>query len=174
MQSYVMDTLPKQQLVLQKKFELLFQEYSDAIYRFCLYKTSNEQVAHDLTQETFLRVWTTVSASKHIDKPKQYIYQVARNLIIDYYKSKKSLSLDAMQDNGFDPPSSDMSAELSSELSILRTCINALDKEFRDVIYMKFVEDMGISDIAKALKISENLVSVRIHRGKKQLKNQFT
>ena len=73
-------------------FEALFHEFSDVIYRLCLYKTSNESVAHDLTQETFLRLWKSMSSDKNIEKPKQYIYQIARNLIVDYYKSKKSVS----------------------------------------------------------------------------------
>lgn len=158
----------------RENFESLFQTYSDVIYRLCLYKTSNESVAHDLTQETFLRLWKSISSNKEITKPKQYIYQIARNLIVDYYKMNKAVSLDELQEEGFDPRSEESSAELVSEVSILKEAIESLDQEFRDVVYMRFVEGMKVKEIAEILDISENLVSVRISRGKNKLKEKFT
>jgi RNA polymerase sigma-70 factor, ECF subfamily len=156
-----------------KKFELLFKEYSDVVYRLCLYKTSREDTAHDLTQETFLRLWKSLSANKEIDKPKQYIYQIARNLIIDYYKIDKTISLSQLQEEGFEPESNESSNELLSDVLILKEIIEDLDKEFRDVIYLRFIEGMAVKEIAEILNISENLVSVRINRGKKKLQEKF-
>ena len=157
----------------QKNFESLFQEYSDVIYRLCLYKTSKQDVAQDLTQETFLRLWKTVCANKQIDKPKQYIYQICRNLIIDYYKTNKPISLDELEEEGFSPDTQDSSPELMSEVGILKEAIENLDQEFREVVYLRFVEDIKVKDIADMLNISENLVSVRINRGKKKLQEKF-
>ncbi|OHA85163.1 MAG: hypothetical protein A2408_03485 [Candidatus Yonathbacteria bacterium RIFOXYC1_FULL_52_10] len=157
----------------RENFESLFQGYADVVYRLCLYKTSNEDVAHDLTQETFLRLWKTLSSGKEVTKPKQYIYQIARNLIVDYYKSDKAISLDELQEEGFDPRSNESSAEIVSDASILRAAIEALDKEFRDVVYMRFVEGMKVTEIAEILDISENLASVRINRGKEKLQEKF-
>lgn len=154
-------------------FESLFQEYSSVVYRLCLYKTSKEIVAQDLTQETFLRLWKTISSGKEISKPKQYIYQITRNLIVDYYKSNKTLSLDELQEEGFDPKMEQSSPEVLSEISILKEAIESLDIEFREVIYMRFVEGLGVSEISEILDISENLVSVRISRGKEKLKDKF-
>lgn len=155
-------------------FEKIFQDYSDIVYRFCLYKTSDEEIAYDLTQETFFRFWRMMTLNKTIDKPKQYIYQIARNLIIDYYKKNKEVSLDTLQEDGFDPKDNTSSADLISEVRLLKDVIDSLDEEFREVIYMEFVEDMKVNEIAKILEISENLVSVRINRGKKILKEKFT
>jgi RNA polymerase sigma-70 factor (ECF subfamily) len=157
----------------RKNFESLFQEYSDVVYRLCLYKTSNKDAAYDLTQETFLRLWKMMSSNKEISTPKSYIYQIARNLIIDYYKSHKTVSLDALQEEGFEPKPEESSAELVSEASILKDAIESLDQEFRDVVYMRFVEDMSVKEIAEILDISENLASVRINRGKKKLQEKF-
>jgi len=157
-----------------KDFESLFQEYSDVIYRLCLYKTSNEQVAADLTQETFLRLWKTMSSSKEVEKPKQYLYQIARNLIIDHYKSKKTASLDTLQEEGFDPASRESPTDAFAEISIITSAIEDLDQEFRDVVYLRHVEGLRVKDIAETLCISENLVSVRLNRGRKKLQEKFT
>lgn len=154
-------------------FESLFQEYSDVVYRLCLYKTSNEEVAHDLTQETFLRLWKTILSDKHLDNPKSYIYQISRNLIVDYYKSHKVVSLDFLMEEGFDVKGDMVSAEIISEVAILKQHIESLEKEFREVIYLRFIEEMGVQEIAQTLGISENLVSVRINRGKKKLNEKF-
>lgn len=157
----------------KKRFEKIFQEYSDVIYRLCLYKTSKEDVAHDLTQETFLRLWKSMSSGRDIEKPKQYIYQIARNLIVDYYKRDETVSLDTLHEEGFDPREKGSTAEIISEVSILKKVIENLDQEFRDVVYMRFVEGMRVKEIAEILDISENLVSVRINRGKKKLQDKF-
>lgn len=157
----------------RENFENLFQEYADVVYRLCLYKTSKEDVAHDLTQETFFRLWKTLSSEKEVAKPKQYIYQIARNLIVDYYKSNKSVSLDELQEEGFEPRSHENPAALLSDVSILKEAIETMDKEFRDVVYMRFIEDIPVKEIALILDISENLASVRINRGKKKLQEKF-
>lgn len=157
----------------QEEFESLFRKYSDVIYRLCVYKTSKEDLARELTQETFLRLWKTISSNKRINRAKQYIYQIARNLIIDHYKSKKTISLGELQEGGFEPASNESSAELMADVSILKDTINSLDKEFRDVVYMRLVEGMKVQEISEILNISENLVSVRINRGKQKLQEKF-
>lgn len=155
-------------------FEALFAEYSDVIYRLCLYKTSDQNVAADLTQECFLRLWRSMTAPQStVEKPKQYLYQIARNLIIDHYKKMKSLSLDKLEQDGFDPKDDKLDITLESEVALLRNAIEALDEDYREVIYLRFVEDMGVGEIAEALGVSPNLVSVRINRGKKKLQEAF-
>lgn len=158
---------------MKRSFEDHFAEYADVIYRLCLYKTSNEDVAHDLTQETFLRLWRAMSGPEPVLKPKQYLYQIARNLIIDHYKKMKSVSLDQMMEEGFDTGEVDRKIGLASELALLRAAIERLEEDYREVIYMRFVEDMGVGDIAEALDISANLVSVRLNRGKQKLEELF-
>ncbi len=154
-------------------FESLFAEYSDVIYRLCLYKTSDQNVAADLTQECFLRLWRTLTSKNEVEKPKQYLYQIARNLIIDHYKKMKSLSLDKLAEDGFDPKDDRLNIVLSSEVALLRNAIEALEHDYREVVYLRFVEDMGVGDIAECLGISPNLVSVRLNRGKKKLQELF-
>ena len=158
---------------IQDLFEGVFQEYSDVIYRLCLYKINSEDVAYDLTQETFLRLWNKMSSGQDISKSKQYLYQIARNLIVDHYKTNKALSLDLLEEDGFDPVSNTVATETLSEVSLIKDVIESLDREFRDVVYMRFVEEMKVKEIAEVLGISENLVSVRINRGKKKLQEKF-
>lgn len=157
----------------KKEFEALFKEYFDVVYRLSIYKTGDESVAKNIAQECFLRLWKSILNGKNIKKPKSYIYQIARNLIVDHYKENRSLSLDQFKEEGFDAESSDSSPELKTEISILKEVIDSLEEDFREVIYMRLVEGMRVKDIADMLNISENLVSVRINRGKKKIKDHF-
>jgi len=158
---------------LKSTFESIFTEYSDVIYRFCLYKTSDKNVAYDLTQDTFLRLWKAMLSGAEVEKPKQYVYQIARNLVIDYYKKAKAVSLDALEEEGFEPRETSVGAEIQSELILLREAIDKLEQDYREILYMRFIEDMGVNEIAETLGLSPNLVSVRINRGKKKLRELF-
>ena len=170
----MLDEKQKQSADVKLDFEALFGEYSDVVYRFCLYKTSDKQVAYDLTQDTFLRLWKVMCRGKTIEKPKQYIYQIARNLVIDHYKKTKDLSLDNLQEAGYDPKDTGVGTDFLAEVAILRQAIDRLEEDYREIIYLRFIEGMGIEDIAEAMNISANLVSVRINRGKKKLQTIFT
>ena len=115
-----------------------------------------------------------MNTGAEIEKPKQYIYQIARNLVIDYYKKSKAVSLDVLEEDGFEARETSAGSELMSELLLLRDSIEKLEQDYREVLYMRFVEDMGVEEIADTLGVSANLVSVRINRGKKKLRELFT
>lgn len=157
----------------KKVFEIIFNEYSDVIYRLCLYKTSRENIAQDLTQETFLRFWKIMITDLEISKPKPYLYQIARNLIVDYYKTNKTISLQQLQEEGFDAKNTESSAEVLAEVEILKETIEKLPKDFREVLYLRIIEGLGVKEISEILNLSENLVSVRINRARKKLQNKF-
>lgn len=156
------------------EFEKLFQDFSDAIYRLCLYKTSSKGTAEDLTQEVFLRLWKAMTSDTPIEQPKSYMYQIARNLIIDYYREGKATSLEVLRESGFEAESHDASPETIAEVSLLKNAIETMEEDYREVIYLRYVEGLAVQEIAEMLALSENLVSVRIHRGKDKLKEQFT
>jgi RNA polymerase sigma-70 factor (ECF subfamily) len=156
---------------VKKQFEELYDEQADAVYRFCLYKTSSKEAAEDLVQEAFVRLWNSMSEHKTIDNLKAFLYQITRNLVIDYYRKKKAVSLDNLNEQGFEPGNTDhQDIENKSEINIVTQVIQQLDEKHRDVIYLKLIEDMEIQEIAKTLKITTNNATVRFHRGMKYLK----
>ncbi|MDQ3075548.1 MAG: sigma-70 family RNA polymerase sigma factor [bacterium] len=156
---------------IKKQFENIYEEQSDAIFRFCLYKTSNKEQAQDLVQESFVRLWNSMSEKKDIENTKAFLYQITRNLIVDFYRKKKALSLDSLQDQGFEPSGIDhKQIENRSEINMAVKVIERLDEKYRDVVYLKLIEEMDITEIAKTLKITNNNATVRLHRGMKYLK----
>lgn len=155
-------------------FEQLFQEYSDVIYRLALYKTNDIDTAEEITQETFLRLWKHIESDKEIDNPKSYLYQITRNLVIDYYRKKKDTSLDNLIEEGFEPSNQTTKQETLTDIHLLRSVIDNLDEMYREPIYLKYIEGYKVKEIARIMEVSENVVSVRISRGKQQLQERFS
>jgi RNA polymerase sigma-70 factor (ECF subfamily) len=154
----------------KKQFEECYNLHADAIYRFCVYKVSDSKQAEDLTSEAFIRLWEYMVDGKKIDNLKSFLYQIVRNLIIDFYRKKKSSSLDKMQEEGFEPSNEDYEKiQNLSEIRIASEIINTLEDKYRDIIYMKLVEEMDLKEIAKTLHITTNNATVRLHRGLKHL-----
>ena len=81
------------------KFQKIYETESDAIFRFCLTRVSNRDQALDITQETFLRLWKTLNQDEKVLNNRAFLFTIAHRLIIDWYRKKKSLSLDRMINN---------------------------------------------------------------------------
>lgn len=158
---------------LNKEFNASYERFSDAIFRYCLYQTSNRQKALDLTQDTFIKTWEYLSTGKQVENLRAFLYKVAGNLIIDDRRKKKSESLDKITEQGFDVKNDrdEISIiENAFEKQLALDTLEKLDKKYRNAIILRFVEDMEIEEIAKTLKESKNNISVRIHRGLEKLK----
>jgi RNA polymerase sigma-70 factor, ECF subfamily len=150
---------------LKEAFLGSFDSYSDAIFRFCLMKTSNKELAEDFTQETFMRYWQSLREGKTMTNPRSYLYTIANNMIIDWYRKKKSVSLDALEETGFEAEALSMlGADSESEVKGILDAITELDAKDKEVVLLRFVEGLDPKDIAEILEESANVVSVRINR----------
>lgn len=147
-----------------------YDAYADAIFRFCSLKVSDRERAQDLTQETFMRYWQTLREGKSIQNHRAYLYTVARNLITDWYRRKKESSLDALTEAGLEFAGQDDGAVLQhAEAEQIMSVLQQLDEDVREVIMLRFVEGMSPKEIAEALEVSPNVISVRVHRGLKKV-----
>jgi RNA polymerase sigma-70 factor (ECF subfamily) len=165
-------------------FEKIYGEESDTIFRFCLTRVSNRDQALDITQETFLRLWQSLSEDKEIQNSRAFLFTVAHRLIIDWYRKKKSVSLDNMMNKeGKEDRESDMAynikdetitgdIEAGAEGRYLLEKINVLNPSSRDPVYLSFVEGLSPKEIGEILDISANATSVRINRGLMELRKK--
>src|ERR1035437_5258430 len=81
-------------------FETIYESNSDIIFRFCLIRVSNREQAIDITQETFLRLRQSLQEGKEILNSKAFLFTIAHRLVIDWYRKKKSLSLESLMQSG--------------------------------------------------------------------------
>jgi len=158
------------QSTLKAGFLRAYDTYADDIYRFCAMKVSNRELAEDLTQEVFMRYWQTVRDGEKLKNDRAYLYTLARNLIIDWYRKKKESSLDALTEQGIDFGTEDhKKIEQSAEVKEVLAVIGQLDDDARDALLLRFVEGFTPKEIAAISGESANAVSVRINRAIKKV-----
>lgn len=158
----------------QKNTEFIraYDDYGDDIFRFTYLKTGNRDTALDITQDTFTKVWEYyVENDNSVGHMRGFLYQVARNLIIDHYRKKTSGSLEQLSETGFDPASEEREILDDFEISEAMDIINDLDPKYRDLIIYRYIEDLSIKEIAEITGDAENTISVRIHRGLEKVRS---
>ena len=155
----------------KQKLTDAYELHSDALFRYCLFKVSSREKALDLVQETFTRVWEYLVDGNIIENIKPFLYTTARHLVIDEYRKKKISSLDTLMDQGLEP-TINIEEELydSIEASRVIECVNKLPEVYSSIIIMRYVNDLSVQDIANIVNESENVISVRIHRGLNKLR----
>ncbi len=159
---------------IKAQFLIMYDAYNDAIFRFCLLKVSNRELAQDLTQETFMKYWQVMRKGEVLKNERAYLYTLARNQIIDWYRRKKESSLDVLTEAGIDfKGDGAKSITDTSEAAEVLAVIQQLDEEFREVLLLRFVEGLSPKDIATQLEESANTVSVRIHRALKKVQEKM-
>lgn len=159
---------------MQDEFLQVYEANNDALFRYCYFRVYNRERARELTQETFMKAWEYLSRTgKKIDNLRAFLYKIATNLIIDEsrQKSKKTISLDVLHDEGFDP-GSDHAEGWKSQIDNLAVleAVEQLDEKYRTVVWMRYIQELSVKEIAQALADNENNVSVKIHRGLNQLR----
>ena len=152
-------------------FLQIYDTYADSIYRFCLLKVSNDEVATDLTQEVFTRFWQALREGTVMRSERALLYTVARNLIIDWYRKKKESSLDALTDEGIEFVGEGAREILhAAEMREALTAIEKLDDPSREALLLRYVEGLSPRDIAQLTGESANAVSVRLNRAIKKVR----
>jgi len=166
----------------EKAFLEAFDAHADALFRHALYRISDREKAYDLTQDTYLKAWDYVSQGGDVRQYKSFLYRVLHNLIIDEYRKKPTRSLDEMLENETSGPAVEaMLAEGSLQeaeekldqeglLDQIRSRIPELPEHYRIALTMRFIDGFSTGEIAEAIGVSENVVSVRIHRGVAKLR----
>ena len=154
-------------------FGLLYDHYQPKIYRFIVVKVARREEAEDLTHQVFLSAWQSIGSYKDVGYPfSSWLYRIARNQVIDHYRTRKiSVGLDEVDPNLFATESYESLAHERFELDRVLAAIRRLKPEYQDVIMMRFIEDLPVRDVALAIDKSEGAVKLIQHRALKQLKD---
>ncbi len=159
----------------RKIFSSIYDKYVNKIYRFIFIKVSSQEIAEDLCSETFLRGWQVFKERRDIENPPAFLYQIARNLVIDHYREKGKVKIVSAEYSRIIDPKTDLEGKaiLSSDLDNIRTALVGLKEEYQDVIIWHYLDDLSVPEIAKILDKSEGAVRVSLHRALKTLKNKL-
>ena len=162
---------------IQRQFEATFTEFASDIFRYIYFKVSEYELAQDLTEEAFVRYWKRLQEGKVIDNHKALLYFIAKGLVVDHYRTKKNSKKQSLEkvDERLLVMSDDVeeTIEQKQELEQVFAKIKKLKKDYQDVLFLHYVEDLSIKEIAFIQKKQENAVRVLLHRALKELKKKL-
>jgi len=159
----------------ESEFIKIYNENIDKVFRFIFLRVDSPEVAQDLTHQAFLKLWQTNNSD--IKNKQAFLFQIARNQLIDYYRKRNSkpLSLDALEENGIEIPvnSFQNKIELTFEMEIIKKALNAIKSEYSEVIIWHYIDNLSTKEIADILNKKENNVRVLLHRAIEALKTRI-
>ena len=165
----------------EERFLKAFDEFSDALFRHAVYRLSDRERAIELVHDAFTKAWVYIRDGHEVDAFKPFLYKVLNNLIIDEYRKRKEISLDAIleQENVDEGNFEELHGGSIEELTFSLDAKKALDllhdipAVYREVLVLRFVDGLGPKEIGVLIEDTENVVSVRIHRGLRMLRERI-
>lgn len=157
-------------------FGHLYDRYIAQIHRFIALKVGTRQEAEDLTHEVFVSAWQKLPNYKPQGYPfSSWLYRIARNRVIDYYRTKKpQVSIDeqiAIDEAGLGIEG-DTSDEFDKGLSMasIQRALAQLSGDQREVMQLRFLDDLSPAEIAQVMGKREGAVRILQHRAIQKLK----
>ncbi len=154
-------------------FSQVYDLYVTPIYRFIYFKVATRQDAEDLTSEVFLKIWQyVIETEDDIENLRALLYRTARNLVIDFYR--RNAKRDLTQDLGVletikDERQQSLLSQIEGQLEMknIENILRQLKDEYREIIILRYLEELSISEIAGILDKSKGSVRVLLHRALK-------
>lgn len=152
--------------------------YIEQIYRFIYFKVGDQNEAEDIASMVFLKCWNYVYEGNLGDYQtlKSLLYKIARNTIIDHYRKhqhKQNISLDdiAQTSAAIDTTQSpeEQAATAFDFQKVMEEKLPLLKEEYREVVILRFVNELSIAEISLILGKTNGNIRVMIHRALESL-----
>jgi len=156
----------------EKQFTELYREYSKPLYNFIRWTTGYCSMSDDILQNMFVRIWNSNSMPENETECRRWLYAIARNACIDYFRSsarltnfknnyKTECSVSGIADS-CETGSDDIWKQLSK-----------LPDIDRSILYLHLKEGYAYREIAETLEMNENQVRVKAFRALKKLREEI-
>lgn len=149
------------------EYSEIYKKFSDKIFRYLYWQTKDFRLSEDLTSEAFVKLWQEWKRIKR-DFLQAWLFKVAHNLLVDWYRKKKEVSL-----GGYEVAYDDDLLERISkdeEAKKLGKALNALPGNLKRIAILRFIEGLSAKEVATILDLSEVNVRVLQHRALVKLK----
>lgn len=148
----------------------IWHEYHTSLLSFIRRRVDVDDLAEDILQDVFIKAHSRLDTLAQADRVQSWIYQIARNTIIDYYRTRKSTEplLDDV---------AEWSEQDDQEWQELGKCvapmIEMLPSDYRDALILSEIDGLPLKEVAKRLNLSLPGAKSRVQRGRVKLKKVF-
>ena len=141
-------------------FAQLYDAYVDRIYRYIYFRVSDDAATEDLTSQVFLKAWENLDRYQVGSSPYiAWLYTTARNLVIDYYRTKKeSISLDQVGPLASEDQTPDEATDIRFDLQAMRDALQFLTDDQQQVLILRFIAGLPNSNIARIMNKREGAI----------------
>jgi RNA polymerase sigma-70 factor, ECF subfamily len=152
----------------------LIEQYQYRLFRYLLHLTAYRERAEDFFQETWIRVLERGHQYDGKSKFEAWLFTIARNLVIDWQRQRKVQSLDTLTDPGQEAPLQVADTRSPSALhtvvsdeqdSAVRASLEQISLIYREVLVLRFHEELQIEEIAEVMQLPVSTVKTRLYRG---------
>lgn len=152
--------------------EKIWQEYQSGLRAFIKSRISDDAAIDDILQDVFLKVHTGLGSLKDETKLKSWLYQISRNAVIDYFRSRKP-TVDIPE--WLPHPETDPTDKVSQELSeCLQSMIQMLPEHYREAVILSELKGLTQKEVAQVQGTSLSGAKSRVQRGRALLKKMLT
>lgn len=159
----------------KSKFEMAYQKYKGLLHYIAYSILKDPQLSEDAVQDAFFALARHMEKfrSQSCNQIRNYLIIIVRNAAFRIYNQNKREVLLNDMDPVADPLDLEADAEHTELLKELFRALKTLDSKYADVLILRYYYDFKEKEIARLLKITPENVKVRIHRGKKILKESL-
>lgn len=158
-------------------FAVLYVHYMDPIFRYVYFRVGEQAEAEDLTEEVFVRAWEALPQYQQGKHPfKSWLYRIAHNLVIDYHRKLKPVSVPDLDLHRYHDgsPSHEERLIQDQEVDQIAQAMAKLGEEERQVLLLRFVEGLSHREVAELINKSEGACRVIQHRALAALNSALT
>lgn len=167
---------PKKRKKPDEEFIEAYDAYAHNILRHIYIRVSSHSSAEDILSETFLKTWQFIAGGGEIKNIKSFLYKIANNLIIDFYrgKHKTPVSLEKFSE---DIVSKEVSIEEKIDKktrdTFLKNHLNTLPHPYREIIIYTYIDELNVKEIRQITGKTAANIYVILHRGIAMLKHRI-
>lgn len=157
-------------------FERLYERYSDKVYHKCLSFVKDSAKAEDLTHDIFLKLIFKLGTFKEDAKFSTWLYSITYNHCMDQLRSNKKRGEVFKEEPIEVPDDVDLNNIFDGEdvqAKNLKAALDQLTVEEKGVLFMKYMDDLSIRDIADIFKVTESAVKMRLLRSREKLRKKY-
>lgn len=147
-------------------FDILLKRYKDKVYSYIYFSVRNDELAEDLFQETFVKAIVTIQQGRYTENGKfpAWITRIAHNLVIDFFRQERNENVVSNDEtevdlfNNIKLSDDNIETQLVNEqvLSDVRRLVDFLPDNQREVVYMRFYQDLSFKEISEITGVSIN------------------
>jgi len=153
--------------------EQIYKQYYSRLFSFIDSKIHNKEDTKDILSEVFIKIYTNIDRLDSDEKLTSWIFTIARNTIIDFYRKNNKNQNNIEFDEECIFEEKDQSSVINELSKCIEPIINSLAPKYAQALYLSEIKELKQKEIADILNISSSNIKSIIFRGKKQIKEKL-